>query len=359
MVRNGTWRPGVEVSSLEPEPERDGFPADDKRWRVWWLKELLNVPADATWPRLMSLPNRRAVDSLGPDFCDWAEQRSGRPLRWWQRLVAYRLLEVDQEERLVWETCVLSCARQCGKSWLLRGGWRLWRIHNGERFGEPQDVVHTGMNLSICKEVQRPAMIWAKPRPEFHLREVNGQESLELRADGSRWMLRAREAVYGLSASMAMVDEAWKVRAATVDEALQPTMVERSQAQLLLVSTAHRRATALMLGRRQTALAQLEIGDDVLLIEWSAPHTVELDDRRGWRLASPHWSTRRERMIAQRHQAMLSGEVVDPEEPDPQESFASQWLNRWPRKLAEPTGATEPLLPLGLWDELAGNCYCE
>ena len=88
-------------------------------------------------------------------------------------------------------------SRQLGKSWLLRE-LCLWRIHQGERFGEPQDVLHTGKDLAICKEVQRPARIWAKARPdEYRVREVNGQEEIELLEDGSRWMLRAKEAVYG------------------------------------------------------------------------------------------------------------------------------------------------------------------
>ena len=53
-------------------------------------------------------------------------------------------------------------------------------------------------------------------------------------ADGSRWMLRAKEAVYGLAASLAIVDEAWDVPPTSVDEGLVPTMVARRSAQLLL-----------------------------------------------------------------------------------------------------------------------------
>jgi hypothetical protein len=48
------------------------------------------------------------------------------------------------------------------------------------------------------------------------------------------------------------------VRAASVEEGLTPTMAEREQPQLLLVSTAHRLATGLMLSRRQQALGDLE-----------------------------------------------------------------------------------------------------
>ena len=162
LVQQGRWRPSMAPVADEVEPERDGLPASDKRWRVPWLEALAGVPADAVWPRLMTVPHPRAVDSLGPEFCAWALTRTGRPLRWWQRLVATRLLELDADGRLVWETMVLHDGRGSSASrWLLRE-LLLWRIHQGERFGEPQDVLHTGKDLAVCKEVQRPARIWAK-----------------------------------------------------------------------------------------------------------------------------------------------------------------------------------------------------
>jgi hypothetical protein len=351
MVANGTWRPTVELADTEPEPERDGLPAAHRCWRVPWLRELRSVPEDATWPRLMSVPHRRAVGSAGAEFIAWAEDRSGAELRWWQRLVSVRLLEVDADGRLVWEAAVVSTARQVGKSWLLRE-LALWRMHQGDRFGEPQDVLHTGKDLAVCKEVQRRGRIWAKARSEYAVREVNGQEQIELLADGSRWMLRAKEAVYGYAASLALVDEAWRVKASSVDEGLTPTMAEREQAQLLLFSTAHRKATGLVLDRRKVALEELEDGDGDLLVEWSAPEAAEDDDRAGWRLASPHWTPRRERLVSRAHDRMLAGESEDPEEPDPVASFRAQWLNRWPRKRVDPSGPTEPLLLAGVWDGL-------
>ena len=105
-------------------------------------------------------------------------------------------------------------ARQLGKSWLLRE-LCLWRIHQGERFGEPQDVLHTGKDLAVCKEVQRPARVWAKARPDvYKVREVNGQEEIELPrgrvavdAAGEGGGLRV------LRSRVAAADEAWKVRA--------------------------------------------------------------------------------------------------------------------------------------------------
>lgn len=347
--RRAIWQP----PTVELEPEREGLSAADSRWGVPWLRDLRRVPSDAVWPRLMTVPHPKAVGSLGPEFVAWAEARTGRPLRWWQRLVATRLLETDADGRLVWETLVLTLARQLGKSWLLRE-LCLWRIHQGERFGEPQDILHTGKDLAVCKEVQRSARVWAKAqRDRYKVREVNGQEEIELLADGSRWMLRAKEAVYGYSVSCGAADEAWKVKASSVEEGLTPTMAEREQAQLLLISTAHRLATSLMVGRRKVSLTTLEAPDGDLLIEWSAPAEAPLDDRDGWRLASPHWTRQRDRLIARQLEALQSGEVFDPEEPDPEQSFRSQWLNQWPRQPQPPSGKTEPLLPPRLWARLA------
>jgi hypothetical protein len=347
--RQPWWAPPVE----ELERERDGLAQDDPCWRVPWLRGLRRVPADAVWPRLMTVPHPAATGSLGREFVGWAEGRQQRKLRWWQQLVATRLLETDADGRLVWETLVLSLARQLGKSWLLRE-LLLWRIHQGARFGEPQDVMHTGKDVPVTKEVQRPALSWAKGRPGYRVREANGEQMLELLEDGSRWLLRAREAVYGYSVSLGAVDEAWKVHPKIVDEGLAPTMVEREQPQLLLISTAHRAATPLMLSRRQAALEQLESGEGDLLVEWSAPAGVELEDVNAWRLASPHWTPKRERMVGDALRQARAGELEpDPEEPDPIESFSAQWLNQWPRRSYELPLNVQDLLPAGLWGNLA------
>jgi hypothetical protein len=335
-----------------PEPELEGLDVSDDRWDVPWLKGLRKVPKDATWPRYMTVPHPAAAGSLGGEFARWAKAREGKPLRWWQRLAATRLLEVDAKGELVWETLILSMARQLGKSWLMRE-LILWRIHQAARFGEPQNVVHTAKDLLIAKEVQADARRWAKSNPEaYKVREVNGQESIELLADESRWMIRAKEGAYGFSASVAAVDEAWKVNPETVSESIIPTLVERVQPQLWLISTAHRMSTPLMLRRRKVALEHLTLGDRDLLVEWSAPRLAGLDDVEAWRLASPYWTPQRQRMIGEQLEALRAGELEpDPEEPDPEQSFRTQWLNQWPLKRSAAVNA-EDLLPPGLWSSL-------
>ena len=183
---------------------------------------------------------------------------------------------------------------------------------------------------------------------------ANGKEALEYLGDGSRWLLKAKESAYGLSVSVAAVDEAWKVDPRTVDESVSPTMVARAQPQLWLVSTAHRAATPLMLRRRQLALEHLEDGAGDLLIEWSAPEDAKVDDLSAWRLASPWWGSQRQRHIGAQLEMMRAGQLVDhsEDESDPEQSFRAQWLNQWPRRQARLNDKEEPLLPSGMWAEL-------
>jgi hypothetical protein len=361
MVAAGLWRPGmspVDGEADESEPERDGIAASDSRWRVPWLRGLRKPPANATWPRLMTVPHPRATGSLGKAFIREVEARDGKSLRWWQQLVATRLLETDADGRLVWGTLVLSMSRQLGKSWFLRE-LCLWRMHQRPLFGEPQDVLFTGKDLAICKEVQRFGRAWAKARKDvYRVREANGQEEIELLADGSRWLVRAKGATEGYSVSLGIVDEGWAVKAEVVSEGLRPTLVERVDSQLVLSSTAHRAATPLMLGYRQQALETLESGDGDLLIEWSAPPGADLDDVSAWRQASPHWTPARQRDVEDALSQARSGHVWGDDEQDPLAAFNAQWLNQWPMQRVKPTGKNEDLLPAGLWLELAEPGVC-
>jgi hypothetical protein len=278
----------------------------------------------------------------------------GIELRWWQRLSAYRILEFDEEQRLVWPTILLSTARQVGKS-ILVAGLAQWRITQAEWFGEEQLVIHTGKDLPVCREVQRSSRAWARHHSGsgWHALDANGKEEVSA-PDGSRWMVRSKDAVYGYSASWALVDEAWDVRSAAVDDGLEPTMMERAQSQLVLTSTAHRRATSLFPSRRAGAIDDLASPDGVLLLEWSAREDVDLDDRAAWRMASPHWSSRREQMLARKLARALAGEgdVEDIDE-DPVESFRSQYLNLWIPPAARLRGRDEPLLSEASWDAAA------
>jgi hypothetical protein len=133
----------------------------------------------------------------------------------------------------------------------------LWRVTHGHLFGESQLVLHTGKDLNVCREVHAPGRLWARERG-WGIRETNGQEEIANPADGSRWIVRGNQSVYGYPASMAIADESWAMPARLVDDGIEPTLMERQSPQLVLLSTAHSRATSLMLGRRAAALETWE-----------------------------------------------------------------------------------------------------
>jgi hypothetical protein len=347
---------GAVVDGLVEVEEPVGFGVDDAVWDVAWLEELRELPREAVWPRLMSVPHPRAVGSLGREFEWWVWARTGRRLRWFQRLFVRRLLEVDAAGALVWETALLTMARQLGKSWLLRE-LLMWRLHQGERFGQPQELVHIAMTVQHALEVLEPEQRWAEVHSGYQVREAHLEQSLTWLVDRSRWLLASKGTkrsggAYGKSTALGVVDEAWAVRAATVDEALEPTTVATAQSQLLLVSTAHRMATSLMLDRRAAALELLhDPAEGDLIVEWSAPRDCDLEDWEAWRLASPHWTPQRERLIAKAVRRALSGfGSDDPDEPDPVEAVRAQWLNIWPAKLSG--GVGQALVDVAVWASL-------
>jgi hypothetical protein len=332
-----------------------GLDVDDPVWQVPWLAELLEVPDDATWPRLMTAPHPAAVGSYGADAIEWLDRTAGITLRWWQSLVLTRMLEHDAAGVLVWLEVLLSTARQSGKSTLLRGG-ATWRLHQADLFGEEQTLLHTGKDLPVCKEVQRLARSWAKARG-YPVREQNGNEQITEPESGSRWIVRGKGSVYGYPGSAVLVDEAWGVDPTVVEDGLEPTMSERLSPQMLLASTAHRRATPLFPLRRAAAIAELATPGATLLVEWSATRTATIDDRAAWRQASPHWGATRERLLEARLARVEAGEAVDTDDDDPVESFRSQYLNVWPDVLAPP-GVGEVVVDADAWRSLhvAGGC---
>ena len=342
-----------DADDAEPEPITPG-PTDS----IWdacpWLAPLLVVPANATWPRHMSLPHPDAVGSYGAAAVAWIEQERGTHLRWWQQLVFYRLLEHDADGDLIWLEVFCSTARQVGKSVLLRE-LAVWRMHQSVLFGEEQTVLHTGSNIAVCREIQRPARRWAHERRHlgYQVRDANDQEQIE-HPDGSRYLLRSKLSVFGFSGSLAMADEAWKLEPSTVEDGLEPTLSERLNAQLCLFSTAHRQATSLVLLRRAACFAAWGRADvRTLLVEWSAPGDTALDDRAAWRLASPHWTPARERLLEGKLSRAQVGYSEDPDEDDPVESFRSQFLNIWPRRRLLASNRTEPLTNKDQWAHAA------
>lgn len=302
------------------EPDAGISPDDQTILNSPWIKSWIDKYGTEAWPRLSSAIHPEAVDSLGVQAIEWINERRAndkyvpkkeKALRPWQELVILRSLECDKDQKLVWRKIVISSRRQAGKSVVARE-LILWRTHQKERFGEEQLVLHTAQNLAVAREIQRPARAWADEK-DYRVRLTHGNEEIEL-PDGSRWMIRGTESVYGYSVSMGFIDEAWGVKPEVVDDGLEPTMIERESSQLYLFSTAHESATDLMLKNRSEALKQMFEPASTLILEWSAHKDSDNSDIGAWQQASPHWDEKIKDFIAARVES---------------DGFRSQWLNIW------------------------------
>ena len=339
-----THKPENDRSVLDP-PVQDR----DDLFSPVWLESFREIPGDAAFPLFMTPAHPRAVGSYGAQAVEWAEKELGIILRWWQRLAITRQLEHDADGSLVWTRVLESCPRRAGKSVRLRV-LALWRIAHADLFGEPQEVLHCGRDLSIAREIHRAAWRWADERAGWTVRRGVGQEEIETDT-GSRWLVRSTDGVYGWSPGLAMVDESWDVEPRVVDDGLEPALLDRESPQLHLTSTSHRLATSLM----PKALASAVRGDEpnTLVLLWGARAGADPADPATWRAASPHWTAQREQMIREKYGKALAGEE-DPEadDLDPVRGWESQYLNVWRTRPARRVPGS-PVVDVDTWSALA------
>jgi hypothetical protein len=223
-------------------------------------------------------------------------------------------------------------------------------MEGGRLFGEEQMILHTSRTLDTTLDVARPAFQRAKEHglQAFH---ASGREVI-VAPDGSRWSMKSEQGAYGFGASLAICDEAWDYSPATVTEGIQPTMMERLCPQLLIVSTAHRRATKLVPERRLAALAELEEPRRRLIVEWSCEARFDDDLEEAARVASPIWDRARARHVADSvTDARQSIEV--PGEIPPLDMWASQYLNDWGSAKLLGRARGEPIVEPDVWENAA------
>ena len=322
-------------------------PASDI-WKVPWLAGLIDsTPSDAVWPRYMTAPHPDAVGSYGEEFEAHVLERTGSELYWWQRLVARRILEHDDDGKLVWMRWLFTVARQLGKSHLIRE-LLVWITKDPRRFFNADSNLLLSRKVGAAESVMRPAVRWVKAEEPDGWDALNSQGRMSI-TFGKRYdcFVKSTLMAYGETTGMAVTDECWDVAEAEITEGVEPTVVA-SEGQLGFTSTAHRLATSLTLNLRREAFDTMIAPDDLLLIEWSAPADCTLADEDAWRMASPRWTERRAKLMRKRLKAALDGEQIDESEPDPIEAFKAQWLNIWPMKHSR-RGPGEDLVNIEDW----------
>ena len=366
--REGRFSPGETAGESPPLPfythANVGEPVSAREGLSWaelcteppeWLQPYLEVPEDAAPPLYVSGVHPEATGSYGPEAIEWmettlTERGRGLQLRWWQRLAMVLQLQHRADGSLCWRVVVESTPRRAGKSVRLRS-LALWRLENGPEMFEPEQlVVHTGKDLAIVREVMRKAWAWAAVQDDWGMKRGMTEPEVSYQ-EVNRWVARSKDATTGYDCCLALVDEAWDVPPASIDDDLEPSMLERVSPQLVLTSTAHRRATSLMRGRIMDALS-VDDGETLLLM-WAAPVDADPGDPDAWRAASPFWTEDRRRMIASKYEKAKAGEA-DPEADvlDPLAGFTSQYCNIWRLRTKTRAVRGEPVVTEDDWISL-------
>jgi hypothetical protein len=224
-----------------------------------------------------------AVGTRAERWATWVEDQVG-PLRWWQKLVMARALEVDAAGEFVWRRVLVTTPRQVGKSVLL-SALALARIHAAEELGEEQLVLHLSMNLMNAGSVMGRHWPWAHERG-YRVTRSKEQQAITL-PTGDQWRIVAAKSAFGFSAGCVLVDEAWELSRQEITSGVIPTMAARSHAQLWMFSTANNLCTDYVPG--------LLRGSDpsAAVMGWWAPRDSDPQDWEALRAASPYHDERR------------------------------------------------------------------
>ena len=298
-------------SFLSPEGVKDGLGAS-----------VLPVfhPDGFVMPRIETRAPAGVLGSYGGQAAEWLQDVYGMTLRGWQRYALGRALEFDENGQLVWPTVILTVGRQSGKSWLSRG-LCMWRLHHADLFGEPQLVLHVANKRDTAMEVLRPAGLWAVQQYGRQATKWGNTAAGITLPSGDRWLIHAANdnAGVGYSASMVFADESWSIPLSVISDSLSPTMSERQNPQIYLVSTAGDSTSELMIHYRTLAIDNLEPTETggILILEWSAPSEADPQEPTTWQWASPEWNPKRE--------AFVQAQFAKVEE----SSFRRQWCNQW------------------------------
>ena len=274
------------------------------------------VPVGHNAPRLFSAPHPDAVGSHGPEAIGWINERRHVPLRWSQELVLLRALEVDGLGDYCWDDVLVTQPRRGGKTVLL-GELACWRAHQGDRFGEVQQVAHVAKDLTLARMCQSEFWSWSVDRGYSAPRKSNGQEVMfasDRGQDGGRWQIYSHGAGIGHGSGLRLIDEVAFLKPEVKEVTLDPTGIGRPGSQTWLFGMALDRCT--VLGPELRARAGVA-GSNVMLAEWSAAPGADVDDLDVWLGVMPYRDRFVDRAVGKAFRERPRG-------------FREQYLNQWP-----------------------------
>jgi phage terminase large subunit-like protein len=283
-------------------------------------------------PRVQTPPAPAQGNRVG-DLVALAEAL-GTPLLEWQKNAATEILKTNDAGLFVNKTSVIVCARQNGKTTLLRllilCHLFLW---------DSKLIVATAQDRAIARETFKAVAdiimetSWLRSELKGTPRFANGQEAIETKS-GARFLIVApNSGARGLSADFVIIDELREHRNEDSFSALAYTTMARPNATMLCLSNAGDASSVVLNRFKDTAkrmISNRESGSFCWL-EWSAKDNAKLDDPKAWAAANP--------ALGQ----TITAEAIRSRLRDNPNVFRTEVLSQWVTNLSSP-------FPDGLWD---------
>lgn len=227
--------------------------------------------------------------SFAPKVAVTARALGFRGLMPWQRQVIGTGTEIGEDGLPAFREVIIEVPRQQGKS------VGVLSLMLARALAAPGTMVTYSAQTRMAGRKRMIDVWWPRIRRSplrscVDVRKGLGAEAFTL-ANGSMIMLASgtQTSDHGDTLDLAVIDEAWAQRDATIEQALKPAMLTRPAAQLFIVSTAGTDLSTYFRAKVDEGRARCEMGvtGSSAYFGWSAPDDADPGDPETWRACMP------------------------------------------------------------------------
>lgn len=226
----------------------------------------------------------------GNEIAELAE-KIGQPLLPWQKLILDDMCAIDDNGMFIKKSSLFICARQSGKSHMLRmrvlAGLFCFNEQNILMMSSHRKMVELSLEI-IADIVARNPFLLAQVKDgkiEAAYRKSNGKERLLLESGAKLEVVAANsDSSRGLTCDLLWIDELREVSEAAMD-ASKSTTLTRPNAQRFYTSNAGAVDSDVLIHMRERSMAKppRSLG----FYEYSANENCDINDRSAWAAANP------------------------------------------------------------------------
>jgi phage terminase large subunit-like protein len=256
------------------------------------LTEVKQELRGATHPRLNTpwLDTKSRIDEIVA-----LAESIGQPLLDWQKLILTDMCAVDENNMFIKKSALFVCARQSGKSHMMR-----MRVLAGLFcFGERNILIMSSQRQMASKSleimagiIERTPHLLAQVKGgniDKAYKRTNGNERIILENGAEVKVVAATtDSARGLSADCVWVDELRECGVEALD-AVKSTTLTRPNSQRFYTSNAGHKESHVLNEMRERSLSKPP--KSVGYYEYSAPDNCDIWDRANWAMANPSLGT--------------------------------------------------------------------